>query len=206
MITKTLAIALVIGIALAGAVLQMAELPPYSLLAVGAIGVTVVIALAFLAAYVTRQESKGETVTVLEAWEAIGHDIGVNPSKWELLQSLQHMSHLVTILSEATNPAVNLVLAERIRQIQLHSYDCDHDDEHVNGELLTAAICYALEAQVAMAGGSNVSRIVPTHWPWVGDSWKPGPARRMLVKSLALGLAELERQLRADEPAEAVQS
>ncbi|MFO2115498.1 hypothetical protein QOU19_10010 [Pseudomonas aeruginosa] len=35
---------------------------------------------------------RSEVVTVLEAWEAIGHDIGMNPSKGELLESLRNMA------------------------------------------------------------------------------------------------------------------
>ncbi len=35
---------------------------------------------------------RSEVVTVLEAWEAIGHDIGMNPSKGELLDSLRNMA------------------------------------------------------------------------------------------------------------------
>ena len=35
---------------------------------------------------------RSEVVTVLEAWEAIGHDIGMNPSKGELLVSLSNMA------------------------------------------------------------------------------------------------------------------
>ncbi|WLH85993.1 hypothetical protein [Pseudomonas sp. FP2338] len=35
---------------------------------------------------------KTEPITVLEAWDAIGHDIGCNPSKEELLDSLRNMA------------------------------------------------------------------------------------------------------------------
>ncbi|WP_171410884.1 hypothetical protein [Pseudomonas aeruginosa] len=35
---------------------------------------------------------RSEVITVLEAWEAIGHDIGMNPSKGELLDSLRNMA------------------------------------------------------------------------------------------------------------------
>lgn len=141
------------------------------------------------------------TVSVLDAWEAIGHDAGVNPSKEELLDSLRNMSHLVEILSTATNPAVDQVLAERIRQIQKHGYGGDHDDEHDKGELLDASICYAIEAQVVTDDSSHISSFVPTQWPWHAESWKPGTPHRMLVKALALGLAELERQNRAEQHA-----
>jgi hypothetical protein len=33
-------------------------------------------------------------ITILEAWDAIGHDIGCNPSKEELLDSLRNMSEI----------------------------------------------------------------------------------------------------------------
>ncbi|HGN0678562.1 TPA: hypothetical protein ACKRM1_005137 [Pseudomonas aeruginosa] len=35
---------------------------------------------------------RSEVVTVLEAWEAIGHDTGINPDKEELLESLRNMA------------------------------------------------------------------------------------------------------------------
>ncbi|EPJ5167698.1 hypothetical protein [Pseudomonas aeruginosa] len=34
---------------------------------------------------------RSEVITVLEAWEAIGHDTGINPDKGELLDSLRYM-------------------------------------------------------------------------------------------------------------------
>ncbi|MEF0739513.1 hypothetical protein ACTVY3_27755, partial [Pseudomonas aeruginosa] len=35
---------------------------------------------------------RSEVITVLEAWEAIGHDTGINPDKEELLESLRNMA------------------------------------------------------------------------------------------------------------------
>lgn len=206
MITKTLAFALAIGIVLAGAVLQMAELPPYSLLAVAASGVSIVISVAILAAHSKRQESKGETVTILEAWEAIGHDIGVNPSKLELLQSLRHMAHLVTILSEATNPVVHRVLTERIRQIQEYGYDSDHDDDHACEEIAALATYYAMPpaarswpAESTGYGATLGEAILPGGWS--AKNWDGEYAGRIreLEKAGALILAEIERLLRAEK-------
>lgn len=70
MITRTLALALVIGIALAGALLQMAELPPYRLLALAVAAfsisvISVVIAVAILAARI-RELEKGRALTQAE--------------------------------------------------------------------------------------------------------------------------------------------
>lgn len=35
---------------------------------------------------------RSEVITVLEAWEAIGHDTGINPDKQELMESLRNMA------------------------------------------------------------------------------------------------------------------
>ena len=35
---------------------------------------------------------RSEVITILEAWEAIGHDIHINPDKQELLESLRNMA------------------------------------------------------------------------------------------------------------------
>lgn len=141
-----------------------------------------------------------ETVSVLEAWEAIGHDVGVNPSKEELLESLRYMAQMAE-LAEGVNPAWKAVIHERMRQVCAEWYDPDHDDEHCDGELLSACIAYAVEAACARDGAAHDSRIVPMDWPWPPEFWKPGTPRRMLEKSLALGLAELERLIRTEERA-----
>ncbi|UZT80627.1 hypothetical protein OF113_11470 [Ectopseudomonas chengduensis] len=146
------------------------------------------------------------SITVLEAWEAIGHDTGVNPSKDELLDSLRYMSRLATTLSEATNPAVNRVLAERIRQIQEHGYDSDHDDDHACDEIAALATYYAMppsarywDATSTGYGATLGEAILPEGWtakPWDGE--EAGRIRE-LVKAGALIVAELERLLRAEE-------
>jgi len=158
-----------------------------------------------------------DSITVLEAWEAIGHDTGMNPSKDELLDSLRYMSRLATTLSEATNPAVHRVLTERIRQIQQHGYDSDHDDDHACDEIAALATYYAMppsarywDATSTGYGGTLGEAILPEGWtarPWDGE--EAGRIRE-LEKAGALIIAELERLHRAEqrdaEPAEAVQS
>lgn len=42
------------------------------------------------------QAAPQDNISVLEAWEAIGHDGGCNPSKDELLSSLRYMAELAT--------------------------------------------------------------------------------------------------------------
>ncbi|MFI8384862.1 hypothetical protein [Pseudomonas sp. NPDC079086] len=88
-------------------------------------------------------------------------------------------------------PAWSDVIAERQRQISAEGWTPEHDDAHSDGALAKAAACYA-----ANAGDQRI----PKTWPWQARFWKPGTARRMLVKSGALILAEIERLDRAAAP------
>ncbi|HHX6345817.1 TPA: hypothetical protein ACVGJ5_004452 [Pseudomonas aeruginosa] len=89
------------------------------------------------------------------------------------------------------------VLSERIRQIADKGHHPEHDDEYSDGALVLAAVCYAEEAHCRINDPERpmrLTRIVPEHWPWGEDDWKPsGGVRFNLVKSVALLLAEIDR-------------
>ncbi|MEB1023137.1 hypothetical protein VC940_22780 [Citrobacter freundii] len=80
------------------------------------------------------------------------------------------------------------VLAERQRQISMEGWKLEHDDEHCNGELAMAAVCYINETGTVNRNGGK-----PWGWPWDASWWKPKNRRRNLVKAGALILAEIER-------------
>ncbi len=150
-------------------------------------------------------QNNENTVLVLDAWEAIGHDTGMNPSKEELLDSLRHMAQLAA-MNDGANPAWNAVVRERVRQVQKEGASLEHDDTHDRGELGAAAICYLEEAYAQVYDhhrGAQVTGLLPDLWPWHEEDWRPakGPARN-LEKGLALGLAELERIHRAKQGVE----
>ena len=96
------------------------------------------------------------------------------------------------LLDMSVTPAARDVLAERRRQVEELRFPPDHDDGYVGGELADAAVSYAMQAHL----GPMINP--PTRWPWNWRWWKPGPARRMLVKAGALILAEIERLDRRD--------
>ncbi len=81
------------------------------------------------------------------------------------------------------------VLAERQRQIDVEGWTPEHDDEHTEGEMEKAAMCYMLWKEgddVRMCGR-------PKGWPWSLDWWKPKGRRRNLIRAAALRLAEKQR-------------
>ena len=84
---------------------------------------------------------------------------------------------------------VNLIEAERERQIYQEGWTEEHDDKHVNNELALAAACYAVPDVFSQG-----------YWPPTWDlSWyKPTTRIRDLVKAGALIAAEIERLQRIE--------
>lgn len=89
------------------------------------------------------------------------------------------------------------VIAERRRQVDVEGWAPEHDDEHSDGSMAKAAACYALQA--AGVNGDDPAQL--RFWPWGDEWWRPGDARRNLVKAGALILAEIERLDRAAKQA-----
>lgn len=87
---------------------------------------------------------------------------------------------------------VQLIAAERTRQVADEKYSADHDDEHANNELLAAAVCYLDEAAAYPIGTDFAD------WPFEEGSFKSeahDPVRN-LVKAGALIAAEIDRMQR----------
>ncbi|EOK5831519.1 ead/Ea22-like family protein [Escherichia coli] len=110
-----------------------------------------------------------------------------------LLASLEAAEKRIAELeARAFNPAILDVIAERQRQQSVEGWMPEHDDEHCNGELAMAAVCYINETGTVNRNGGK-----PWWWPWDASWWKPNARRRNLVKAGALILAEIERIDRA---------
>jgi len=92
-----------------------------------------------------------------------------------------------------TANALDDIATERRRQITAEGWSPQHDDAHTTGELALAAGCYAIGSQL----DGERDRVFTRYWPWHKLWWKPGNARRMLVKAGALIVAEIERLDRA---------
>lgn len=80
---------------------------------------------------------------------------------------------------------------ERSRQWAVKGWSSDHDAHHTGGDLIAAAVCYAMQADPEGAGESAVDS-----WPWDESYWRPSedPVRN-LEKAGALIAAEIDRIL-----------
>lgn len=89
---------------------------------------------------------------------------------------------------------VDLIAAERARQIAVEGWTPEHDDEHTESEMALAAACYAMTA------GGYAKGQIPPIWPWSLEWWKPQYGIRDLVRAGALIAAEIDRLQRIAAP------
>lgn len=91
--------------------------------------------------------------------------------------------------------AMDLMRAERKRQIEVEHWNATGDDCYKDGQLLDAGLAYLHHgtdlAKPAKADGT------PGDWPWDQKWWKPRDRVSNLVRAGALFMAEGERHLRA---------
>ena len=96
---------------------------------------------------------------------------------------------------------IELIAAERQRQIDVEKWDSSHDDEHKQGELAEAASSYAdLAAYQSAVPNASIDNRRPLGWPFESTWWKPShdPIRNC-VKAAALLAAEIDRLQRAKD-------
>lgn len=100
---------------------------------------------------------------------------------------------------------IQLISAERQRQIEVEGWTPEHDANHSDGSLIAASVSYSLFAAMTPDSREEVRaqqktlNCAPRHWPWHKDWWKPGADNsnasriRELVKAGALIAAEIDR-------------
>ena len=96
---------------------------------------------------------------------------------------------------------IEMIKAERERQIAKEGWTPEHDAHHILGELSIAAACYAKVASaLARWKPDEIAWSAPGAWPWDGGWWKPSPDPvHNLVKAGALIAAEIDRLQSAKE-------
>lgn len=88
---------------------------------------------------------------------------------------------------------IELIAAERRRQIEVEGWTPEHDAQHVNGELAQAAAAYCYQTKSIH---EDAGRLFPPGWDreWFKREGDPAPTDRDLVKAGALIAAELDRR------------
>lgn len=85
------------------------------------------------------------------------------------------------------------IARERQRQIKQEGWTPEHDDVHTVGQLMQAAVCYALY------DWELSDDYPPPSWPWAPHCWEPSHDHvRNLEKAGALIAAEIDRLLRQE--------
>lgn len=96
---------------------------------------------------------------------------------------------------------IEIIAAERQRQIDVEGWTPEHDDTHVKGELALAAYAYALPECERPGVWDMHGTFTPSGWPWEPSLFKPTPDDRVreLAKAGALIAAEIDRLERLKE-------
>jgi len=93
---------------------------------------------------------------------------------------------------------IDEIAAERQRQIEVEGWTPEHDDNHDGGQLLHAAVAYALAA-ASDRSENRLAFLAHRWWPWSFSWWKPKNRRRDLIRAGALIVAEIERLDRLEQ-------
>jgi hypothetical protein len=104
---------------------------------------------------------------------------------------------------------IERIAAERVRQITDHHWSAEHDDEHDDGSLAMAAVCYAAPERVYIRRTFARGETFTDPWPWEGWDKRPYDGNvlraptaveriRLLEKAGALIAAEIDRLLRRE--------
>lgn len=94
---------------------------------------------------------------------------------------------------------IELIAAERARQVSEEGWMPEHDDEHDKGEMIVAAQDYIGAAKDVLRRW-KFPDMPYMGWPWAASWWKPSPDPiRNLVKAGALLAAEIDRLQRKAE-------
>jgi hypothetical protein len=90
---------------------------------------------------------------------------------------------------------IELIAAERQRQLEVEDWNAQHDDCHDEGEMAQAAICYATPESDRKYHNNYLKPAYLKGWPWEMTQWKPSPDNRIkeLTKAGALIAAEIDR-------------
>ena len=93
----------------------------------------------------------------------------------------------------AKKTGIELIAAERARQIDVKGFKAPRDAQYTQGQLLLGAIAYIQATGMQLRFGELPKCFVPMAWPWDRSTWRPGDRKRNLAKAGAMIAAEIDR-------------
>lgn len=96
------------------------------------------------------------------------------------------------IISQGYSEGISLIAQERLRQVLEEGWTSQHDDNHTERQLATAAVSYIVVNDDYQ--GDYGEQI----FPWDKEWWKPKDEISNLVRAGALIAAEIDRLLRLE--------
>jgi hypothetical protein len=101
-----------------------------------------------------------------------------------------------------TSEGLRLIALERFRQVEDEGFTAEHDDAHVNAQLVAAARAYVQHALFQWwnesHGGWRRPKM-PDSWPFEPQRWHPDDDPKVnLAKAGAMIAAEIDRIVRAE--------
>lgn len=95
---------------------------------------------------------------------------------------------------------LELVKAERQKQINKHGYTPEHDDEHTDGSIADAGACYAATIYIWREDPEEPGEVCPV-WPWEAKFFKQEEhdRKQQLIIAAAFINAEYDRIVRAEQ-------
>lgn len=132
---------------------------------------------------------------LVDAWTSMPSSVLDRESWFRLARAAVQAAH-----PTVESAGVDLIAAERRRQVEVEGYTAEHDDGHESA-LARAAACYAMPIRTALLPHEYGA---PSAWPWTREFWKPTPGDRVreLVKAGALIAAAIDAHLTRQEPSD----
>jgi len=147
--------------------------------------------------YVVLNMPKADVRHIDADWWALAVKTGIIPivafrRRW-MNEHLPAKSEAISNQNTTTLGILMEVQEERRKQIEIHGWTPEHDDDHTKRELVMAACAYA--------GGTGLRKTNDRSiWPWSHKAkvkvWESG-GRKRLIKAMALLVAEVQRIDRA---------
>lgn len=123
---------------------------------------------------------------------------GQSDSRREMDSGGWTLTNAPPVRSSAGLSGAELIARERARQISAEGWTPEHDDAHKDGELIAAAVSYAMPQKARDIRLNFATSLFEAFWPWDMKWWKPSDDHiRNLTKAGALIAAEIDRLKRS---------